>query len=145
MSSKNNQARNRAIKSHGLNDQEVNLMVAKHLRELGFTVIEQAYLLFDKMYGNLVDKRSWLDEETVTSKKFTIHHPDLIIQLKGKILIIELDGDAHIRYSKKTIERNQDYRYAKLDAIIVKQYDLDEIGVSYLDFINIELKNRKLI
>jgi len=145
LSNKYNQVKAKKIKSAGQQDHRITAEIESFLVSNNLATLNNPYVLLDGMYGTLVDIRTWLDEETVTSKKFIIHHPDLLVQLPGKILIIELDGDIHIKKSQKTIDRNKDYEFAKIDFIAVPLYDLKELKIPYLDFIKDELKKRGLI
>jgi len=106
-------------------DKEKLIKIASFLRkEFQLTVQREAILTFDKGDDHLVDFSSWLTEEQF--KKYTIHVPDLLFFVGRKMYIIEIDGYIHntnTTVAIKDIERNRCYTAAKLNYIIINEWD----------------------
>ena len=107
-------------------DKEKLISLASLIRkEFQLIVQREAILTFHRKDGHLVDFSSWLTEEQF--KKYIIHVPDLLFFIKGKLWIIELDGYIHyVKDSivKKDYDRNACYERAKLNTIIIGEWDI---------------------
>ncbi len=98
-------------------DKEKLIHLASLIRqEFGLMVQREAILMFDKEDDRFVDFASWLSEEQY--KKYTIHVPDLLFFIEGKMWFFEIDGYIHnVKTSVeiKDIERDRIYDAARLN------------------------------
>lgn len=143
MNNRYNQVRDKIIRAHGKGDEVDLIAVASLLRGHNVSFHQEPYILLDKQYGSLCHIGSTLTKEQV--EKFIVHHPDFILILKEKFVILEIDGTAHRRKSARTDERNWDYTQAKLDFIVVTKEDLEELKIDMFDYIREQLRNRGII
>jgi len=106
-------------------DKEKLIKIASFLRkEYNLTVQREAILTFDKEDGHMVQFSSWLTKEQYN--KYTIHVPDLLFFVGKKMWIIEIDGYIHntnTTVARKDIRRNECYEMAKLNFIIINEWE----------------------
>jgi len=107
-------------------DTEKLIKIASFLRrEFGLTVQREAILTFNKNSGKLEGFSSWLTEEQF--KKYIVHVPDLLFFIRKKMWILEIDGYIHNvknRVVRKDKWRNDDYERAKLNFLIVNEWEV---------------------
>lgn len=138
-----NQVRDKIIRAHGKGDEVDLIAVASLLRGHNVSFHQEPYILFDKQYGSLIHIGDSLTEDQV--KRFIVHHPDFVLILENRFVILEIDGKAHRRKSARTDERNWDYTQAKIDFIVVTKEDLEELKIDMFDYIREQLRNRGII
>ena len=72
------------------------------------------------------------------------HKPDIVVCDRHGLAryIIELDGSIHHTKpgAKKTAKRNANYKLANLPFIVIDIVDLKELGVSWIDHLDEEMK-----
>lgn len=106
-------------------DKEKLITLASFLRqEYNLTVQREAILTFDREDGHLVGFSSWLTEQQYY--KYLIHVPDLLFFVGDKMWIMEIDGYIHnVKGSvvKKDVFRNECYKQAKLNYILINEWD----------------------
>ena len=73
------------------------------------------------------------------------HKPDIVVCDTHGLAryVIELDGSIHHTKpgAKKTAKRNADYKLANLPFIVIDIMDLKELGISWFDHLDEEMKN----
>lgn len=106
-------------------DTEKLIGIATFLRkEYSLTVHREAILMFDKNDGHLITFASWITKEQF--HKYIIHVPDLLFFVGQKMWIMEIDGWIHNTKTsvvRKDITRNKCYKTAKLNYIIINEWD----------------------
>jgi len=105
-------------------DKEKLISLASLLRRtFGLVVHREAILLFDRETDKLKTFASWITEEQY--KEFRLHVPDLLMFIKGKLWIIEIDGYVHYvknSVQKRDIERDRIYEAANLNWFKIEEW-----------------------
>jgi len=103
------------------------LLRSKIMRKYGIPVDREPILLFEKNYGKLVKVAEWITAQEYSDHD--IHCPDIVFYVKGKRWILEIDGLIHnVKSSvvKKDKRRNESYGIAKLNFIIINEFEIIE-------------------
>lgn len=130
MSKKGNQAKNRAIKSHGQTDEKENVELAQMLRNLypQVKIIRESFILFtpDGKFFRTQEHEPTQEERNIVSPAITYRHPDIMIferlegNKKGRLLCcMENDGSIHRIKWADTEERNRQYKDAGITLLII--------------------------
>ena len=107
-------------------DKEKLISIASLIRrEFGLTVQREAIFTFDKNDGHLVNFSCWLTEEQF--KNHIIHVPDLIFFVKGRLVILEIDG--YIHYVKHSVVIKDEVRDECYNKAKLHWYKIDELVV----------------
>jgi len=100
-----------------------------HRNFTGISVAIEPFMLFSKGEDEYEGTRFTLDR--AQTSKYTIHPPDMILYINGKMLVFELDGDWHINHKSKDEKRDERLRLNNIDFIIIDESELrDKLGLS---------------
>lgn len=124
-------------------DIEKKLYVIKYLKAKGYkTMYTDWFLAMDRETGKLQFYSKNLKLEDV--QKYLVHHPDImVLDGRGQILfLVEIDEVSHHTRSgaRKTEKRDRHYAGAGLDVIVIDEYGLGFLKMSWEDCIDKELK-----
>ena len=124
-------------------DNEEKIEIGKHLEKHGYTnVYYDWYLCFDKLTGELQMLANALTKEQV--QRYKVQHPDVMIcgDDYAVSFIVELDGSIHHTKPgmRQTERRGKSYAEAGLPCIILDKADLKELGVTWQEYLDAELK-----
>ena len=124
-------------------DNEEKIEVGKYLEMHGYThVYYDWYVCFDKLTGELQMSAAFLTREQV--EHYKVQHPDVMVcdDEYAISFIVELDGSIHQTKPgmRQTERRNQSYAEAGIKCIILDKADLKELGVTWQDYLDAELK-----
>ena len=132
------------VKQSGQSDIDILIRLNQFLWDkFGMAFKREWYMLFERDGSlNSIRKEVTLFE----AQLHKIRNPDLIYKGKnGKILIIEVDGNAHKHHVSRTLDRNHDYILAGIDYIIVDLPDLKFLKMTPEQFLTSEVGHWKTI
>jgi len=121
---KNNQMRNRMIKTHAITDVQklAGLERFIHQEYPEVETVMQPYLLFTKGEDKYVGLHDSLSNPQV--EKFNVCHCDMILIVHSLVKVFELDGPIHDIKTEKTDKRNKRYELNNIPYIVINETDL---------------------
>lgn len=131
MSNRNNQIRNKIIQSLPKTDDAKigGLERFLHKKFPRCVTMLEPYMKFTKGEDEYIGFADSLTSWDVL--KYKILHPDVIMILNNKMMVLELDGEIHDIKVEKTQMRNQLYESNKIDYVVVNEAELKmELGVT---------------
>lgn len=138
-SRKHNQARNRATRRAGHEEQdfEQKQRVMKILEEFGCENIRHnQFLAIDNP-----EYTSWYSSAALTELEvrnaYKIRRPDVLCTYKNKAYIIEIDGPVH-----KDFDIDNDYDYLRIAYCKLNIAYLEREGITWKDWIKMDMKRR---
>ena len=148
MNNKNNQIRNKIIKSNGKNDDNDINTVRNYIRDnYHITPMKEWYIGYN-LEHQIQKISGHLTYEEVKSLAF-IDHPDLLFFDKlGGLFVVEIDGkldassDIHRIKTEKTAERNQRYKDSHIKYIIIDAQELELLGKTWEGFLDESFRER---
>lgn len=120
-----NQIKAKMIASHGKKDRPKLAAFERliHRKFTGISVAIEPFMLFSKGENEYLGTKYTLDE--TETKRNIIHPPDMILYVKGKMVVFELDGSIHdTKRIEKTNARNKMYEVNEIEYIVINEAEL---------------------
>jgi len=133
MPNKNTQIRAKMIAQYPKTDREKLAGFERliHRKFPNIAVSIEPFMIFSKGEDEYMGTRDSLDR--VDSRKYVVHPPDMILFIKNRKVVFELDGDWHINHTSKDFKRDQRLRDNNIEFFIINESELREkLGVTKL-------------
>ena len=127
MSNKYNQFIAQAMRSEKPDTEKLIGLASKIRQKYHYKVDREPIILFNRETNKIIDIKSWISAKEFAD--YAIHVPDLVIWIKNKPIILEIDGlvhDTNTNAKKKDKRRNYHYLNAGLNYIIINELKVAE-------------------
>ena len=120
------------FKQTGQNDLDDLIIICQYLTRVGFVPKREHYMTFENGGLDMVGESIGM-EYINTHPNIKIRHPDILFNTDGGYIVIEVDGKAHDHYVTNTNERNELYKKANIELIVLNKQELKLQGLSLID------------
>ena len=115
------------------NDIDLLIEIKQFLAKKGIIAHLEWYVLFEKNNHKIENVCEIVTKEE--AGYYLVRNPDLCWMKDNKLNIIEVDGKVHDYHIFKTQSRNQLYRDAEIDFVVLNLAEIKEKGMTPIEFL----------